>query len=63
MLLWIHGGGFQMGSATAALWRDPHQLVERGVVFVGIQYRRGKELIFWTRAQFKGFLGTYTTVG
>ena len=39
VMLWIHGGGFEIGDATE--FTDPEFLLEEGVVFVAIQYRLG----------------------
>ncbi len=38
MLVWIYGGGFNTGSVALDVYR-PERLVERGVVFVAMQYR------------------------
>lgn len=41
VLLWIHGGGYNNGSGTAALY-DGSNLARRGVVVVTINYRLGR---------------------
>src|SRR5207249_8358240 len=38
VMVWIHGGGLQVGSSDAY---DPTLLVKKGVVVVTINYRRG----------------------
>ena len=38
VLVWIYGGGFATGSAALDVY-DPEQYVERGLVFVAMQYR------------------------
>ena len=38
-MLWIHGGGFEIGDATE--FTDPEFLLDEGVVFVALQYRLG----------------------
>ena len=40
VMVWIPGGGFVVGSASQADW-DPSLLLDRGVVFVTLQYRLG----------------------
>ncbi|XP_048507575.1 esterase FE4-like isoform X2 [Athalia rosae] len=40
VMVWIHGGGFFMGSGNDDLF-GPDYLVEQGVVFVSINYRLG----------------------
>ena len=39
VMLWIHGGGFEIGDATE--FTDPEFLLDEGVVFVALQYRLG----------------------
>ena len=39
VMLWIHGGGFEIGDATE--FTDPEFFLEEGVVFVALQYRLG----------------------
>jgi para-nitrobenzyl esterase len=41
VMVWIHGGGFNNGSGTAALY-DGANLARRGVVVVTINYRLGR---------------------
>ncbi len=41
VMVWIHGGGFNNGSGTAALY-DGTNLAKRGVVVVTINYRLGR---------------------
>lgn len=41
VMVWIHGGGFNNGSGTAALY-DGTNLAKRGVVVVTINYRVGR---------------------
>lgn len=41
VMLWIHGGGYNNGSGTAALY-DGSNLARRGVVVVTINYRLGR---------------------
>ncbi|MFA4892904.1 carboxylesterase/lipase family protein [Brevundimonas sp.] len=41
VMVWIHGGGFNNGSGTAALY-DGTNLARRGVVVVTINYRLGR---------------------
>jgi para-nitrobenzyl esterase len=41
VMVWIHGGGFVNGSATAALY-DGANLARDGVVVVGVNYRLGR---------------------
>jgi para-nitrobenzyl esterase len=41
VMVWIHGGGFVNGSATAALY-DGAALARQGVVVVGVNYRLGR---------------------
>ncbi len=41
VMVWIHGGGFNNGSGTAALY-DGSNLARRGVVVVTINYRLGR---------------------
>ena len=41
VMVWIHGGGFNNGSGTAALY-DGANLAKRGVVVVTINYRLGR---------------------
>jgi len=41
VMVWIHGGGFVNGSATAALY-DGANLAADGVVVVGVNYRLGR---------------------
>jgi para-nitrobenzyl esterase len=41
IMVWIHGGGFVNGSATAALY-DGAALARQGVVVVGVNYRLGR---------------------
>ncbi|HEX4198550.1 MAG TPA: carboxylesterase family protein [Caulobacteraceae bacterium] len=41
VMVWIHGGGFVNGSATAALY-DGSNLARDGVVVVGVNYRLGR---------------------
>ena len=41
VMVWIHGGGFVNGSATAALY-DGTALARRGVVVVAVNYRLGR---------------------
>jgi para-nitrobenzyl esterase len=41
VMVWIHGGGFVNGSATAALY-DGGNLARDGVVVVGVNYRLGR---------------------
>lgn len=41
VMVWIHGGGYNNGSGTAALY-DGTNLAERGVVVVTINYRLGR---------------------
>jgi para-nitrobenzyl esterase len=41
VMVWIHGGGFVNGSATAALY-DGAGLARQGVVVVGVNYRLGR---------------------
>ncbi|HLK23262.1 MAG TPA: carboxylesterase family protein [Caulobacteraceae bacterium] len=41
VMVWIHGGGFVNGSATAALY-DGSGLARQGVVVVGVNYRLGR---------------------
>ncbi|MCK2241686.1 carboxylesterase/lipase family protein [Crossiella sp. S99.1] len=40
VLVWLHGGLFQLGSASAACYSGEH-LAHRGVVVVGVNYRLG----------------------
>jgi para-nitrobenzyl esterase len=40
VLVWIHGGGFFMGTANDPVWWG-HQWAARGVVFVTFEYRLG----------------------
>ena len=40
VMVWIHGGGFRMGSATERLHHGEH-LAAKGVVFVSLNYRLG----------------------
>lgn len=40
VLVWLHGGLFQLGSASAACYSGEH-LARRGVVVVGVNYRLG----------------------
>ena len=39
-MVWIHGGGFKMGSAGSTLY-GPDHLLEEDVVIVAIGYRLG----------------------
>lgn len=41
VMVWIHGGGFNNGSGTAALY-DGANLAKRGVVVVTVNYRLGR---------------------
>jgi para-nitrobenzyl esterase len=41
VMVWIHGGGFNNGSGTAALY-DGTNLARRGVVLVTVNYRLGR---------------------
>ena len=41
VMLWIHGGGYNNGSGTAALY-DGSNLARRGVVVVTVNYRLGR---------------------
>ena len=41
VMVWIHGGGFVNGSATAALY-DGAALARQGVAVVGVNYRLGR---------------------
>ena len=41
VMVWIHGGGFNNGSGTAALY-DGTNLAKRGVVVVTVNYRLGR---------------------
>ena len=41
VMVWIHGGGYNNGSGTAALY-DGSNLAQRGVVVVTINYRLGR---------------------
>ena len=41
VMIWIHGGGYNNGSGTAALY-DGTRLAQRGVVVVTINYRLGR---------------------
>jgi len=41
VMVWIHGGGYNNGSGTAALY-DGTRLAQRGVVVVTINYRLGR---------------------
>ena len=41
VMVWIHGGGFNNGSGTAALY-DGSNLARRGVVVVTVNYRLGR---------------------
>lgn len=41
VMVWIHGGGFNNGSGTAALY-DGSSLARRGVVVVTVNYRLGR---------------------
>ncbi|GAA0621739.1 carboxylesterase family protein [Brevundimonas kwangchunensis] len=41
VMVWIHGGGYNNGSGTAALY-DGSKLARRGVVLVSINYRLGR---------------------
>lgn len=45
IMVWIHGGGFNNGSGTAALY-DGTALAKRGVVVVTINYRLGRPGFF-----------------
>lgn len=45
VMVWIHGGGFNNGSGTAALY-DGTNLAKRGVVVVTINYRVGRPGFF-----------------
>ena len=38
VLVWIYGGGYMTGSAALDVY-DPAQYVEKGLVFVAMQYR------------------------
>ncbi|XP_058054658.1 venom carboxylesterase-6-like [Anopheles bellator] len=40
VMVWIHGGGFIIGSGHSALY-DPEYIVQQGVVVVSINYRLG----------------------
>ncbi|MCO1576858.1 carboxylesterase family protein [Crossiella sp. SN42] len=40
VLVWLHGGLFQLGSASAACYSGAH-LARRGLVVVGVNYRLG----------------------
>ncbi|XP_052862783.1 esterase B1-like [Anopheles cruzii] len=40
VMVWIHGGGFFVGSGHSALY-DPEYIVQQGVVVVSINYRLG----------------------
>ena len=40
VMVWIHGGGFALGSGSRALFNSP-ELVRRGVVLVTLNYRLG----------------------
>jgi carboxylesterase type B len=40
-MVWIHGGGLEAGYGRLAVEGSVRNLVNRGVVVVGIQYRLG----------------------
>lgn len=39
-MVWIHGGGFAMGSSEVAMY-SPNFLLDRDIVLVTINYRLG----------------------
>jgi para-nitrobenzyl esterase len=41
VMVWIHGGGFALGSGSEPVYNSP-ELVERGVVLVTLNYRLGR---------------------
>ena len=42
VLVWIYGGGYMTGSAALDVY-DPAQYVEKGLVFVAMQYRSSRK--------------------
>lgn len=54
VMVWIHGGGFFMGSGNASFY-GPDHIIRKDVVLVTLNYRLGvlgKLLISWTYAHY-----------
>ncbi len=50
VVVWIHGGGFFMGTANDPVWWG-HQWAARGVIFVAFEYRLGALGFFHSSAE------------
>lgn len=52
-MVWFHGGGFQCGSGIEAFYA-PDNLLDHDIVYVGVNYRLGKDCLA-SRNYFKKF--------